>query len=140
MIESHINPKVALSDAKQQVTPQVLHEILNNLVIRERKSSDPIFINKLEELRDVIDSLDKDIVSMIAKRMEISKEIGQYKKDNNITILQSDRWQDVMETRIMEASKKGLSQEFMETFLIAIHGESIRIQNEIMNKDLEIHH
>ncbi|MDX2188945.1 MAG: chorismate mutase [Bacteroidota bacterium] len=140
MIESHINPKVALSDAKQQVTPDVLNDILNSLVIRDRVSTDPVFINKLEELRDVIDSLDKDIVSLISKRMEIAKEIGTYKKDNNITILQSDRWQDIMETRIKEAKNKGLSEEFMETFLTAIHGESIRQQNEIMNKDVEVHH
>ncbi|MDX2195522.1 MAG: bifunctional 3-deoxy-7-phosphoheptulonate synthase/chorismate mutase type II [Cytophagales bacterium] len=139
MIESHINPKVALSDAKQQVTPDELGDILNSLVYRHQNTSDPIVQNKLDELRDIIDTIDKDIVSLIAKRMSVSKEIGQYKKDNNITILQSGRWQDIVNTRIQEGVGKGLSDDFMTTLLTAIHGESIRHQNEVMNKEAELH-
>lgn len=133
MIEAHRNPDVALSDAKQQVTPAVLGQILSNLVIRDRTTSDPFVMNKLEELRDLIDSIDKDLLNLFAKRMEVAKEIGQYKKDNNITILQSGRWQDVVQNSVKEGAKKGLSQEFIESYLQAVHGESIRIQNEIMN-------
>jgi chorismate mutase len=133
MIEAHRNPDAALSDAKQQVTPEELGRIMNSLVIRDRTTSDPFVLNKLEELRDTIDSIDKDLLNLIAKRMEIAKEIGQYKKDNNITILQSGRWQDVVKKSIADGKKKGLSQEFVEAYLQAIHGESIRIQNEVMN-------
>ena len=139
MIEAHRDPAVALSDAKQQVTPDELGKILNSLVFRDRTSSDPFVLNKLEELRDTIDAIDKDLLNLIAKRMEIAKEIGQYKKENNITILQSGRWQDLVKDRIDEGKKKGLSEEFVETYLQAIHGESIRLQNEVMNKDIEIH-
>lgn len=133
MIEAHRDPSVALSDAKQQVTPDELGRIMNALVVRDRTTSDPFVLNKLEELRDTIDSIDKDLLNLIAKRMEIAKEIGQYKKDNNITILQSGRWQEIVEQSVNEGKKKGLSQEFVENYLQSIHGESIRIQNEIMN-------
>lgn len=133
MIESHRNPAVALSDAKQQVVPAELDRILNALVIRDRSTNDPFVLNKLEELRDMIDSIDKDLLNIIAKRMEVAKEIGQYKRDNNITILQSNRWQDLVKDRVKEGEKKGLSEEFLSTYLQSIHGESIRIQNEVMN-------
>lgn len=133
MIEAHRDPSVALSDAKQQVTPEELGRILNTLVIRDRTTSDPFVLNKMEELRDMIDSIDKDLLNLIAKRMEVAKEIGQYKRDNNITILQSNRWQDVVQNSVEEGKKKGLSQDFVETYLQSIHGESIRIQNEVMN-------
>lgn len=139
MIESHINPKVALSDAKQQVTPAHLAEILDNLVIRSSDSTDPFFVNKLEQLRDQIDSLDKDIINLFAKRMGIAKEIGQYKKENNITILQSGRWENIMKTRLDEGLKKGLSEEFLVNLLNNIHSESIRYQNEAMNSNIEAH-
>jgi chorismate mutase len=134
MIEAHRNPAVALSDAKQQVLPEELGRILNSLVLRDRTTNDPFVLNKMEQLRDLIDSIDKDLLHLIAKRMEIAKEIGQYKKDNNITILQSMRWQDLVKDRIEEGKKKGLSEDFIDTYLQAIHGESIRIQNDVMNK------
>lgn len=135
MIEAHENPEVALSDAKQQVTPEKLGSILSSLVIRDRATNDPFVLNKLEELRDVIDSIDKDLINLIAKRMEVAREIGQYKRENHITILQSGRWQDLVQDRLAEGMKKGLSEDFLNSYLQSIHGESIRIQNEIMNKE-----
>jgi len=134
MIESHINPKVALSDAKQQVTPTELYALLDALVLRNTSTDNPFFLNKLDELRDVIDSIDKDVISLFAKRMGIAREIGQYKKENNITIFQSDRWENIIKSRISEGTDKGLSEDFMESLLNNIHSESIRSQTETMNK------
>jgi len=134
MIESHVNPSVALSDAKQQVKPDVLNEILNGLVHRTQKSDDPVFNSKLSSLREDIDNLDKDLVALLAKRMTVAREIGQYKKENDIQILQSDRWEEITATRKSEGQSAGLSDSFLETYLKAIHNESIDQQTEVMNQ------
>jgi len=133
MIESHINPSVALSDAKQQVKPEALTEILNSLVIRQETSSDPIFNSKLSALREDIDNLDKDLVALLAKRMEVARQIGQFKKENDIQILQAGRWEEITATRKAEGVAGNLSESFLETYLKAIHQESIDQQTEVMN-------
>lgn len=137
MIESHINPSVALSDAKQQLTPAALDDLLQNLVVRDSNSNDPIFNSKLASLREDIDNLDKDIVALIGKRMKVAREIGQYKKENNIQILQADRWEEITSTRKAEGTGLGLSDTFLDTYLKIIHEESINQQTVVMNSGVE---
>ena len=133
MLESHPNPDKALSDAKQQITPQVLGELLNNLVHRDTVSTDPVFRNALEGFRNQIDSLDQKLIEVLAERMDIVRKIGEYKLANNITILQSNRWNQIVEERIASAKTKGLGDSIMKEILDQIHQESIRQQTEVMN-------
>jgi 3-deoxy-7-phosphoheptulonate synthase len=131
MLESHINPDKALSDAKQQVTPERLGEIVKGLVLRDSapKNGD----ESLEMLRKRIDQCDDDIMNLLGKRMQIAENIGQYKKNNNITILQTTRWNEILKHANEKGKQLGLSEEFVERFLKAIHQESINHQNTVMN-------
>ncbi len=128
IIESHCNPDEAWSDASQQVTPEVLQLILDNLVIRDTNQS----TENLSVLRRQIDTIDNDMLELLAKRMRVSKEIGMYKKEHNMPVLQSNRYKDILKDRVAHAGKLGMSEEFMETVLIAIHEESVKQQMEIM--------
>jgi chorismate mutase len=134
MIESHINPDAAWSDAKQQVTPSVLGKIVEGLVVRTVSSDDKTFKDTLSVLREQIDHLDDEIMSKLASRMKISEKIGQYKKDNNVTILQVNRWEEIIQTRITLGKAMGLSEQFTSELLKLIHNESIQIQTKVMNK------
>lgn len=128
IIETHCNPEKAWSDASQQITPAVLELVLENIVIRDMKQS----TESLTRLRKQIDELDNDLLELFAKRMRISQEIGKYKKEHNMTILQSQRYEEILENRIQQAVKMGMSDEFMKTVLIAIHEESVRQQMIVM--------
>lgn len=128
MVESHYNPEKAWSDASQQVTPDVLDFILDTLIIRDMKQS----TESLEQLRKQIDVCDNDLLELLAKRMRISEEIGQYKKEHNMPILQSARYEEILSKRIFQAKSMGMSEDFMKTVLVAIHEESVRHQMEIM--------
>lgn len=128
IIESHFNPDKAWSDAAQQVTPSVLALILDNLVIRETKQT----TESLTALRRQIDGLDNDLLELLAKRMRVSQEIGVYKKEHNMPILQSQRYDEILKDRISQAEKMGMSSNFMKTVLMAIHEESVRQQMLIM--------
>lgn len=128
MVESHCNPEKAWSDASQQVTPDVLDFILDTLIIRDMKQS----TESLEQLRKQIDVCDNDLLELLAKRMRISEEIGQYKKEHNMPILQSARYEEILSKRIFQAKSMGMSEDFMKTVLVAIHEESVRHQMEIM--------
>lgn len=134
IIESHINPNKALSDAKQQITPTELFNILEELVIRDIKSSDSNINTVLSELRLQIDSLDKNLLEILEQRIKITEDIGQYKKDNNITILQQDRWSNILEKAIKSGLSMNLSEDFVTKIFKAIHQESINKQTRIMNK------
>ena len=134
MIESHINPDSAKSDAKQQVTPNYLGTILSELHIRKSDIDNKEFTNNLERLRAIIDEIDESIVSHFTNRMEVVQKIGQYKKDNDVVILQLERWEHILKTRTELAEKAGLSTEFMKKMLDIIHQESIRLQTKVMNK------
>lgn len=134
MLESHINPTVAKSDAQQQLTPTELSQLLSQLVIREKDAGNADFINKLEQLRSVIDDLDEELINKFASRMEIIEKIGAYKSENNVTILQLDRWEKILKNRAFLAEKVGLSDSFIKKMLEIIHQESIRVQTKIMNK------
>lgn len=137
MIESHINPDAAWSDAKQQVTPAVLGTIIENLVVRTPSTDNKTFKDTLSLLRDQIDQLDDEIMQKLAKRMGISEKIGQYKKDNNVTILQVNRWEEIIATRLAMSMAMGLSDQFTKDMLKLIHNESIQIQTKVMNKEGE---
>ena len=124
IIESHCNPDCAWSDKNQQITPEVLSVILDNLVYRDA----PAPAESLMQLRRQIDQLDNEL---LAKRMNISREIGAYKRDHNMPVVQPNRYGDIMNTRILAAKSMGIGEEFMRSVLSAIHEESVRLQVEI---------
>ena len=133
MIETHINPEKALSDNAQQVTPEQLKNILKKLVIRNSKIEDPVFKSSLDQLRIQIDDLDNELVDVLKRRMMVAEKIGIHKKENQVTILQSNRWEELLNSRIQHGMKSGLSEEFMNKVLKAIHQESINRQTKVMN-------
>ncbi len=130
IIESHCNPDCALSDAAQQVTPEVLDYIINLLVIRKGTQS----TESLSQLRKQIDECDDNIIQELTKRMRIAREIGMYKKEHNLTVLQSGRYSEILDKRGDQAKQCGMDPEFMIKIFEAIHEESIRQQMEIINK------
>ncbi|HCW06550.1 MAG TPA: 3-deoxy-7-phosphoheptulonate synthase [Cytophagales bacterium] len=134
MIESHINPDAAWSDAKQQITPAVLGKIVSELVVRKADSENKMFKDTLSVLRDQIDHLDDEIMQKIASRMKISEKIGQYKRENNVTILQVGRWDEIIKTRVTLGKAMGLDEGFTRDLLRLVHHESIQIQEKVMNK------
>ncbi len=134
IIESHVNPDRALSDAQQQITPDQLNEILTHLIIREEHPNNSNNTLIIEELREKIDTLDNTIMEALTNRMKIIEEIGMYKKQNNITILQPDRWEKILTRVLEEARKNNLSEELVERVFKAIHQASIDRQTDIMNK------
>ena len=121
IIESHCNPDKAWSDAAQQVTPEVLDLILSTLVIRDMTQS----TENLTALRRQIDELDNSLLELLARRMRVSEEIGIYKKEHNMPILQSQRYDEILKNRIKQAEQMGMDGEFMKTVLVAIHEEEI---------------
>ncbi|MCK4922344.1 MAG: bifunctional 3-deoxy-7-phosphoheptulonate synthase/chorismate mutase type II [Bacteroidales bacterium] len=134
IIESHINPDKALSDASQQLTPDALKELLDRLILRESDGDPEVELN-LAELREQIDKLDDKLINLFEKRMQVAGEIGSHKKENNLTILQSKRWDDLLKKRLNLGVKKGLSEEFILKVFRSIHQESINRQTVIMNTD-----
>ncbi|WP_298611144.1 bifunctional 3-deoxy-7-phosphoheptulonate synthase/chorismate mutase type II [uncultured Odoribacter sp.] len=134
IIESHICPEIALSDAAQQVTPSSLSEILSRLIIRNIDSENMEYKENIDELRARIDELDDELLQILASRMSVSAEIGKYKKQNNITILQPGRWDKILEKVFQKGKEKGLNEEFLEKVFKAIHQASIDRQTEIMNQ------
>lgn len=134
MIETHITPDVALSDAKQQVTPSRFGEIIKELTLRAPTTTNEAFLDQLRDLRESIDGIDQQLVQILGKRMEVAREIGKCKKANNVTILQKNRWNEIFEKRIQIGLQEGLTEEFMGDLYTSIHKESIRQQNQIMNE------
>ena len=133
IIESHICPEVALSDAAQQVTPTALSEILDELIIRDVDTENVEYKENIDELRVRIDEMDNELLDLLANRMKVVDEIGMYKKQNNITILQSGRWEKILEKVFEKGSKKELDNEFLEKVFKAIHQASIDRQTKVMN-------
>jgi chorismate mutase len=134
MIESHINPSVALSDAQQQLTPQALKELLANLVYRQSSSQNPDCEDKLSQFRHMINEVDDELLNVLKKRMTIIEQIGEYKKEHDLIIFQLERWQEILRTRVQWAEKLGISRSHAEKICQLLHEESIRIQTEVMNK------
>ena len=127
IIESHCNPDCALSDAKQQLTPAVLDYTLNMLVIRDNVQT----TENLSVLRKQIDELDEQLLTLLAKRMRISQEIGTYKLEHNMPVLQSGRYDQLLKSRQDMGSKLNLSGEFVDSIVKAIHEESVRVQLDL---------
>lgn len=133
MIESHIDPDNAWSDAKQQVTPEKLAEMLDAIVWRKEDVNSEAYHAALEKLRQQINHLDDEMMQILSQRMKLAEKIGQYKKENDITILQTSRWNEILERAFAKGEKIGLSKEFITKYFDAIHMESINHQNKIMN-------
>ncbi len=133
MLETHIDPDNAWSDAKQQITPEGLAELLSGLVWRFEDTDEKEFVTALATLREQINQVDDELMTLLSQRMKIAEKIGEYKKNNNITILQTNRWNDILEKAFKKAEKLGLSKEFITKYFDAVHLESINHQNKIMN-------
>lgn len=130
IIESHCNPDAAWSDAKQQVTPDVLSDILSSLVIRDTVKH----TEDLSDLRRQIDEIDEQILEIMAKRMRVSCEIAQYKKENDVQVLQAGRYDEILTKRSQDGVSMGMSEEFVKEVFEAIHAESVRKQLNIINQ------
>lgn len=130
IVESHCDPDAAWSDKSQQITPDVLQFILNTLVLRDETCS----TENLKSLRQQIDNLDNELLEVLNKRMRVSCEIGQYKKEHRIPVVQTGRYDEILNSRINQATEMGMSPEFMRKVLVAIHEESVRRQIEIFNR------
>jgi len=131
--QSHIDPDNAWSDAKQQVTPERLAEMLEAIVWRKEDVNSEEFHAALEKLRQQINHLDDEMMQILSQRMKLAEKIGLYKKENNITILQTSRWNEILERAFNRGEKIGLSKEFITKYFDAVHMESINHQNKIMN-------
>lgn len=129
IIESHCDPDCAWSDKAQQITPDVLNFILHTLVLRDKSTS----TESLALLRQQIDRIDDELLELLDKRMRVACEIGQYKKEHSMPVIQAGRYNDLMERRVRSAEEMGMSAEFMRAILAAIHEESVRKQIEIVN-------
>ena len=134
MLESHIDPDNAWSDAKQQVTPERLNEIFESLIWRKENTSQQEFITALTQLREQINQVDDELLLLIGQRMKLADKIGEYKRENNITILQTNRWNEILDRATNKGEKLGLSKEFIIRYFDAVHMESINHQNKIMNE------
>jgi len=134
MIETHCDPTKAWSDAKQQITPNELTELLSRLILRTAVSNDSKFLDLLGELRSQIDIFDDQLLDILEQRMKVAETIGKYKKENNITILQTSRWDQIIRKAIAKGDKKGLSAEFIDKLFKAVHQESINHQTKVMNE------
>lgn len=133
MIESHLDPDKAWSDAKQQITPERLAELLGELIWRAENTDEKEFITALAKLREQINQIDDELMALIGQRMKIADKIGKYKKENNITILQTNRWNEILAKAFVKGEKLGLGKDFITKYFDAVHMESINHQNKIMN-------
>lgn len=130
MIETHCDPSIALTDAKQQITPATLSELLQNL---EPRSKSDQLLSELSELRDKLSLVDEGLVELLQERMELSKEIGYLKRNHNSPILQVQRWEETLKSTVEKAVNAGISPEFAELFIKMLHEESIRIQLALLS-------
>ncbi len=130
IVESHCEPDKAWSDAKQQVTPDVLDYILSLLVVRD----ETVTTEGITQLRKQIDELDNQLMDLLAKRMRVCREIGQYKKEHNMTVLQTNRYNEILDKRGAQGALCGMGADFVRKVYEEIHEESVRQQMEIINK------
>lgn len=135
IIESHIDPSCALSDKEQQLTPADLSKLLDKLVIRAEHSTNTEYETQLDLLRSRIDSLDTELIELLAARNEIVKQIAMYKKNNNVMALQIDRWTKMMNNRVAAASKMELDTVFIKILFQLIHEDSVRMQTELIDNE-----
>jgi chorismate mutase len=134
MIEVHPQPEKALSDREQQLSPAALEALLKKLIIRDKSATDISLKATLEELREIVDKYDHELVQSLIERMKVIEDVGLFKKENNIAILQPERWNEIVQTRTAWAEEAGLSQELILKIFQLIHQYSIRQQTEIFNR------
>ncbi len=135
MTEVHHTPDAAWSDAKQQITPLVYYELCQRLVLRRETTDNVSFLEHIENLRHKIDEVDLEMMNLLARRMRLAEDIGRYKKRNNIAILQTARWNEILEKAYQQGRERGLNDPFVEKFLTAVHQESIAHQTKIMQEE-----
>ncbi len=133
IVESHIDPDNAWSDAKQQITPEQLDEMLSNIIWRKEDTNSEAYHAALDSLRHQINNLDDEIMQILGQRMKVSQRIGHYKKENNITVLQTNRWNEILDRATQNGEGLGLSAEFIIKYFDAVHLESIAHQTKILN-------
>ena len=133
MIESHCNPSCALSDSAQQLTPPDLKEILFSLLVRDNDTDNLEYRENIDQLRAKIDVLDENLLYTLGSRMKICRQIGQYKKDNNIAILQTSRWDSLLAKAVEKGKEYGLSEQVVTEIFTAVHDSSVALQNEILS-------
>lgn len=133
MLESHIDPDNAWSDARQQVTPKQLGEMLEQIIWRKEDVASEAYHAALEKLRQQINHLDDELMQILSQRMKVAAQIGLYKKENNITILQTNRWNEILERAFRQGEKIGLSKEFVTRYFDAVHMESINHQKKVLD-------
>ncbi|MEL6972856.1 MAG: chorismate mutase, partial [Bacteroidota bacterium] len=134
MTEVHPRPDEAWSDAKQQITPDTFKNLVDSLVLREETTDDIEYLTHIDDLRQRIDELDDELLKLLGSRMQVAEKIGEYKKRNNIAILQTSRWNEILDQMMVKATTQGLSKDFVDTLLRAIHQESIDRQEQVMNR------
>ena len=134
MVESHCNPAVALSDAKQQLTPGDLIDMLESLTVRDADTDNAEYKENIDQLRTMIDSCDDELIRTLGARMQISRKIGQYKKGNNIAIVQASRWDSLLAAAIKEGEIYGLDADYITKVFNAIHEASVKEQNKILSE------
>jgi len=135
MIETHPTPDKALSDSSQQVTPTHLKEIITQLIIKHESSHNKSYENQLEFLRAKIDRIDDELIELLKSRTEVSKQIGELKKEENVTIFQQSRMDELMKLRIERAKSQGVSEELIEKIFTHIHSDSVNIQAKIFDQE-----
>lgn len=133
MTEVHTCPDEAWSDAKQQITPAGYAELVSRLIVRRETTDNPDFLENLEQLRHKIDEIDLEMLNLMARRMRCAEDIGRYKNRNNISILQASRWNEILEKAFAQGRQRGLSDDFIEKLLTAVHQESIAHQTAVMH-------
>ena len=137
MIECHVNPDAALTDGKQQITPEELMQLLASLTFRSKQSGH--VERDLAGLRGEIDDIDSELLQLLARRMEVSEQIGEYKKRNNVTVVQMDRWKKILADHVAAGEGMGLSPILINKVFEAIHQASIERQGRIMENEEEVH-
>jgi chorismate mutase len=133
MIETHFDPDNAWSDAAQQVTPKSLIRIMDDLKIRKESDPEAAYNKELDNLRAQIDVVDNQIIELLGKRMKVADGIGGLKKQKNVAVLQSKRWNEILGKMVLNGDEKGLSEEFILRMFKAIHQESINHQEKVIN-------
>lgn len=134
MVEVHCNPSAALSDSAQQLTPGQFDAMMHSLKTRLSDNQDPLYRDTLSELRQGIDELDEELVSVLARRMDLSRQIGAIKRDNNVSVVQTGRWDKVIGQALARGESQGLDKKFLSRIFNEIHEASIEEQNRILSE------
>ena len=135
MLEVHCNPSCALSDARQQLTPDQLKELLDQIVVRDADTDSSSYKENIEQLRAQIDIIDENLLFLLQSRMNVSRHIGEYKKEHNIAIVQARRWDSLLAEAVEKAKSYGLTEDFIKEVFNAIHTASVKVQDEVLSSD-----